>query len=115
MIGDQVNGTASDAQLGTEQKPPFGRFWASAVAVGVIAFLFTFWAAKSDMAAGGLICFGALAKVISAVIGATIKTGGLEDQKPWIEGQLGYFDAAAGLTAFPALFAVGAELVLGNI
>lgn len=92
------------------EEPPKGTFTLSAIIAGVLALLFGFGAWGNDCVAGFLICFGALAKVISTVIGAASKSRDLESMKSWIEERLGYFDAAAALTAFPALFGAGAKL-----
>lgn len=101
---------SGNAAEGAEQGPSIGRFVAAVVAAGVLALVIGFWAWSSEEAAGILICLGALAKVISIVIGSASKARELESMKSWIEERLGYFDAIAGVTAFPALFAVGAQL-----
>lgn len=93
-----------------EQRPPVGRFVMAVVVAGLLALFAGFLAWSSEVAAGLLICLGALAKVISIVIGSASKARELHSMKSWIEERLGYFDAIAGVAAFPALFAVGAKL-----
>lgn len=109
---NQGNGIASNSQPPMEQKPPWWVFPAIICAIGVVLLLFAFWAWSSNVFAGLAIGFGAFAKVISAVLGVAIKTECLESSKSWVEKRVGFLDALAGITAFPALFAVGAELVL---
>lgn len=83
--------------------------------IGVVVILIGIWAWGSNTAAGVLICAGAFAKTISAVIGAAAKAKKYEGMKSWVEERLGYLDAFAALAAFPALFAVGGELLLGTL
>lgn len=94
--------------------PKFSRVgysW-SIVAAGVLILVSGSVAWSNDVLAGVLICFGVFAKTISVVIGAAAKGKELKGIKVEIDERLGYLDALAAITAFPALFAVGAELIL---
>lgn len=94
--------------------PKFSRsgFITAIVAAGFIILASGWVSWSNDLVAGILICFGAFAKTISLIIGAAARDTKFKRIKPEIDERLGYLDALAAITAFPALFAVGAELFL---
>lgn len=100
---------ATEPPAGKPQKLSLGGFWGAVAVAGGLAITFGVLSWNYEGAAGLLICLGALTKVVSQVLGAAAKGKDLEGLKAEIEERLGYFDALAALTAFPALFAVGAE------
>lgn len=104
----------SMSEQSAQKKFSRGGFLISVSFVGVLALFFAVVSWGRPQVGGGLICLGALVKVISLTIGAAAKGKDLEGHKSEIEERLGYFDAVAALTAFPALFATGAEMLVNG-
>lgn len=105
---------AQEEQQIEQQAFPTRAFWTSVAVAGALAIFIASVSWNSSEFAGALICLGALVKVISATIGAAAKGKELVGIKAEIEQRLGYFDAVAAVTAFPALFATGAEMIVSG-
>lgn len=102
----------ADSTPADSPKFSWGGFIMAIIVTGFLILASGFAAWSDDLIAGILVCFGVFAKTISLVIGAASKDTNLKGIKPEIDERLGYLDALAAIAAFPALFAVGAELLL---